>query len=239
MKKHVWQETDLAKSYLEGIRGGIPLAAEQLDVILRIVTKVLPTLDNLLDVGCGDGILGRAVMDAYPEARGTFVDFSEHMLAQAQQKTDANRSNYHLADLSEPTWAKSAQKSAPFDLVLSGLAIHHQPDARKRSIYAEIFDLLKPGGLFLHLEHTESRSSWAKEVFEEYFVDSLWNYHRREGGTKPREEIANEFYGSPGRAANILSPVDLQTRWLEEIGFVDVECFFKIFEISIFGGRKP
>ena len=27
------------------------------------------------------------------------------------------------------------------------------PDERKRAIYAEVFAMLEPGGLFLHLEH--------------------------------------------------------------------------------------
>jgi len=28
-------------------------------------------------------------------------------------------------------------------------------------------------------------------------------------------------------------------RWLQEIGFADVDCYFKIFELALFGGRKP
>jgi hypothetical protein len=33
--------------------------------------------------------------------------------------------------------------------------------------------------------------------------------------------------------------VDRQCQWLEAIGFVDVDCFFKLFELASFGGRKP
>ena len=41
------------------------------------------------------------------------------------------------------------------------------------------------------------------------------------------------------KAANILAPVDDQCRWLREIGFADVDCYFKAFELALFGGRKP
>jgi hypothetical protein len=36
----------------------------------------------------------------------------------------------------------------------------------------------------------------------------------------------------------ILAPVDLQCAWLRLIGFQDVDCFFKVFELALFGGRK-
>ena len=36
---HVWQREDLAKLFLEDVRGGIPLAAEQIDVLLRVAKQ--------------------------------------------------------------------------------------------------------------------------------------------------------------------------------------------------------
>jgi tRNA (cmo5U34)-methyltransferase len=238
-EKHAWQDQHMAKMYLEGIRGAIPLAAEQLDVILRIVHKLLPNIENIVDLGCGDGILGRTIMASWPDARATFVDFSKHMIEEASQKADSRRSSFIVQDLAEINWADGVRKSGPFDLVVSGLAIHHLTDDRKHAVYSDVFKMLKPGGLFLHLEHVASKSPWAREMFEELFVDYLWSYHKRQGGSKSRETVAGEYYGCPGHAANILAPVDLQCRWLGDIGFVDVDCFFKLFEIAIFGGRKP
>jgi predicted TPR repeat methyltransferase len=64
---NVWQRQDLAKLFVEDVRGGIPLAAEQIDVLLRVVRRAVPGVDRLLDLGCGDGILGRTVMTEYPK----------------------------------------------------------------------------------------------------------------------------------------------------------------------------
>jgi hypothetical protein len=33
--------------------------------------------------------------------------------------------------------------------------------------------------------------------------------------------------------------VEEQCRWLKEIGFVEVDCWFKVLELALFGGRKP
>jgi len=43
----------------------------------------------------------------------------------------------------------------------------------------------------------------------------------------------------PDKAANILAPVETQCRWLRRIGFVEVDCYFKHFELAVFGGRRP
>jgi hypothetical protein len=40
------------------------------------------------------------------------------------------------------------------------------------------------------------------------------------------------------RDANILALVEDQCRWLRQIGFRDVDCFWKYFELAIFGGLK-
>jgi SAM-dependent methyltransferase len=47
---------------------------------------------------------------------------------------------------------RAVASQAPFDLIVSGFAIHHQPDERKPELYQEIFGLRKPGGIFLHRE---------------------------------------------------------------------------------------
>jgi tRNA (cmo5U34)-methyltransferase len=235
---HTWQRQDLAKLFLEDVRAGIPLAAEQIDVLLRVIRHAIPGVERLLDLGCGDGILGRAVMTEYPKANGVFLDFSEHMIEAAKKKADIRRAVFMVKDLSTKDWTKSVSSHAPFDLVVSGLAIHHLPNEQKRDLYQEIFDLLKPGGLFLNLEHVAPRSAWAKQAFDDLFVDSLWSHHKKFGGTKTRDDIANEWYHRPDKTENILASVEVQCQWLQEIGFGDVDCFFKVLQLALFGGQK-
>jgi tRNA (cmo5U34)-methyltransferase len=236
---HSWWRQDVAQVFLDDVRGAFPLAAEQIDVLLRIIRRAIAKVDRLLDLGCGDGILGRTVMIEYPQSTGVFLDFSEHMIEAARQKTGSDRAVFVLQDLAAKAWTQPVSSHAPFDLVLSGFAIHHLLDERKRELYHEIFDLLKPGGLFLNLEHVAPGCHWADKAFDDLFVDALWSYDQRSGGTKTREVIAEQWDHRPDKTENILVPVELQCQWLRDIGFQDVDCFFKLLQLALFGGKKP
>lgn len=239
---NVWQGAELSKLYLEGVRGAIPLAAEQIEVMLRLIQAGRPQLGRFLDLGCGDGILGRAVLSRYPEARGIFLDFSGPMLQAARERCAAlgkpGQLEFILKDYGQPDWIEAVRHAAPFDVVISGFSIHHQPDARKRELYQEIYDLLAPGGFFLNLEHVSSSTPWLEKVADEMFVDSLYQFHQRNGADKPCEIIAQEFYNRPDKAANILAPVELQCDWLRQLGFIHVDCYLKVFELALFGGMR-
>jgi len=237
--KSVWQTRELAATYLNGVRGAIPAADLQLAILEKIVRLWCEAPANILDLGCGDGILGRLLLDIFPQARGVFVDFSDPMLEAARAKLAEDRMAIIIkVDYGEPDWVEHVRKFQPFDLVVSGFSIHHQPDARKKTLYAELFELLGTEGVFLNLEHVASRNPAGKRLFDEFFIDHLHAYHFQSDPETTREAVAADFYARPDKKENILAPVDEQCRWLEEIGFSDVDCFFKVFELALFGGQK-
>ncbi len=240
-KDKLWKREDLGKRYLEGIRSAIPLAEYQIKVILYLLKQRNRQINNILDIGCGDGILGRSVLEKYPSASCVFLDISDTMIDAAKKNVSSDNDKLHfvIEDYGGIGWTKSIVEFGKFDLIISGFSIHHQTDKRKKEIYREIFDLLLPGGFFLNLEHCSSPTPWLKTVFDEFFIDSLYSYHISTGVDKKREEIAGDFYSAPVREANILAPVDKQCSWLKKIGFVEVDCYLKIFELCLFGGIKP
>lgn len=234
-----WQSAHLARTYLEGVRGAIPLAEQQLDVLLTIVRNWLPRLGTVVDLGCGDGILGRTVLREHSHAQAWFIDISPAMLQAARDALpDGARARFVLADLAQSDWRDRLALPGPVDLVLSGFAIHHLAHERKRALYAEIHALLAPGGVFLNLEHVASPTPTVEALFEDHFVDHLYAYHRRNGNRQSREELARTYYARQDKEENILAPVEEQCDWLRRIGYEDVDCFFKCFELALFGGRR-
>lgn len=238
----VWQGEGLTQTYLEGVRGAIPLANEQIDIMLRLIRASQPEVNWVLDLGCGDGILGTAVLNQYPQAHGVFIDFSEPMLTAAKQRLNNNPNTYTvLKDYGEKGWMAELQtiNHSQFDVIVSGYSIHHQPDNRKKEVYTELFNLLKPGGIFINIEHVSSADPWLERRFQELFVDKIYALQQQNGVNKTWEEVDREYYSRPDKDANILASVENQCHWLRNIGYEKVDIYLKIFELAVFGGIKP
>jgi tRNA (cmo5U34)-methyltransferase len=231
----VWKASELATAYLEGVRAAIPLAQEQIEVMLRLVAACEGPLHRFLDIGCGDGVLSAALLQRFPDAQGVLVDFSAPMLDAARKRFGEGAPTFVNADYGIASWTWAVASGAPYDAVVSGYSIHHQPDSRKQEIYREIFALLRSGGVFINIEHVSSASPWLASANAELFIDRL-HLHQPD---KSRGEVAQEYWNRPDKAANLLAPVETQCQWLRDIGFADVDCYLKIFELAVFGGRRP
>jgi SAM-dependent methyltransferase len=138
---------------------------------------------SVLDVGAGYGVLSEEVLKAFPRARLTLQDYSEPMSEHARRRLTGVSSacSYVMADLTDPCWA--AKVGGPFDLVVSGLAIHNLDlESLMRACYRSICGLLRPGGLFLDYDlfglvpgGVESHSKWLAEAgFER--IECKWEY---------------------------------------------------------------
>jgi SAM-dependent methyltransferase len=236
----VWKLPAIVNRFLS-YRAAIPLAQEQIGVMMSILQSRTQPVENFLDLGCGDGILGATILGAYPSSRGVMVDFSESMLEQAREqlKDYASQLVFENLDYGDPAWVSTVQVPDPFDAIVSGYSIHHQPDERKRDIYIEIFSLLKPGGWFVNIEHIAPAAQLVTDLFNGHIVEGYYAIEQRNGGARTRQEMADIYMNRPDKAANKLLSVDTQCNWLREIGYEEVDCYFRIYELAVFAGRKP
>jgi len=230
----VWQSAKLTRQFLTGVRGAIPLAQTQIEVMLQLLATRRQPVRRILDLGCGDGVLGAAILEKYPRATGLFADFSEPMLAACRAKLAGKRATTRLIDFGKSTWVPAVADAGPFDAIVSGFSIHHQPDRRKRALYREIYRLLTPGGWFVNVEHVAPATPLTTALFDKVLIKSI---HRQQPQLS-RATVRRRFVKRADKAANILVPVEEQCRWLRSIGFVDVDCYFKIYELAVFAGRK-
>ncbi len=236
----VWKESPIVQRFLS-YRAALPLASEQIGVMLALLGTRPAPVSRFIDLGCGDGILGAAVLGQYPDAHGLLVDFSEPMLVSAREQLAdvSHRLRFLQLDYGDPAWVEAVRSSSPFEAIVSGYSIHHQPDERKRAIYAEIFDLLAPGGWFVNIEHVSSATQTNIDLFEKHYIDARYAIGLQNGETRSRAEIEEEYTHRPDKAANLLAPVESQCDWLRAIGFEEVDCYFRVYELAVFAGRRP
>ena len=210
---NLWTSNEHARDYLERA-DSISHRSEGESALLEF----MPTSTRrILDLGTGDGRLLNLVREelsrrGHSDIEAVAVDFSPTMLDAVRRRFAGDSFVRVVAhNMDEPLPALGG-----FDAVISSFAIHHLEHERKRALYAEIYGVLTPGGVFCNLEHVASPSARLHEEFLE-----------RIGFTVESEDPSNK-----------LLDVETQLRWLREIGFVDVDCAWKWRELALLVGRK-
>ncbi|BAY47744.1 putative methyltransferase [Scytonema sp. HK-05] len=206
---NLWTSAEHALRYLAKA-DQIPHRTEGEAVLLEHVPK---TVKRILDLGTGDGRLLALLKIERPHVQSVAVDFSPTML-EAVRTRFADDSTVqvitHNLDVPLP-------ELGLFDAVVSSFAIHHLTHERKHSLYREIFHLLEPGGIFCNLEHVASPTP----KLHERFLHAI-------GRTVEEDDPSNK-----------LLDVETQLRWLRDIGFTDVDCYWKWLELALLIGVKP
>lgn len=230
-----------ADAYVEGVRAAIPLIADQIDLLHRLLDYATPEISDLLDLGCGDGALADTVLSRHPAASAVLVDFSAPMLDHARERFSSRAQQPEIiqTDFGASTWVRELPACRSYDLIISGYAIHHLDDGEKRRLLADTFGLLRPGGMFVNLEHVAPESQMGRDLFDALFIDSLYTQAWESGRAVTREEVSATYHGREDQHENQLASVKSQAEWMRDAGFVDVDCYFKILELALLAGRKP
>jgi SAM-dependent methyltransferase len=209
MRSDEWRTEEHVLRYLDRA-DDFPHRAEGESVLLEHVPH---DARRILDLGTGDGRLLALLRVDRPETCCVGVDFSEVMLDAARERFACEEHVQLLKhDLSE-----SLPDLGRFDAVVSSFVIHHLEHERKRSLYSEVFDLLEPGGMFANFEHVASLTHRLHLAFFEAIGEPIEH-------EDPSDRLLD---------------VHTQLQWLREIGFDDVDCYWKWLEMALLIAIKP
>jgi tRNA (cmo5U34)-methyltransferase len=205
-----WQSIEHAFAYLARA-DKLPHRTEGEQVLLD---QIPAQAKRVLDLGTGNGRIIALIRLNKPEVEGIALDFSEPMLKQARKRFE-NDAQVKVVkhDFSCPL----PKELGCFDAIVSSLAIHHLTHPRKKQLYTEIFSLLNSGGVFCNFEHVSSPT-----------LNLHLKFLAATGLTPQTEDPSNK-----------LLDVETQLAWLREIGFTDVDCYWKWLEIALLVGFKP
>lgn len=228
-----WQREDVTEHYLKQVRGGIPYGVDQVKIMLQVINYFCPHPKKIMDLGCGNGFLAEILLKSFPDAEAILIDHSQPMIIAAREYMNEYKDRCAIFhdDLAHSI-TKYAEPGS-IDCIVSGFAIHHLPNEQKKMLYEDIYRLLADGGVFINIEHTASATREIEKLYDELFIDHISTYHQRN-----REEVAEEYRHRPDKEDNILEKVDIQIKWLQDLGFKHVDCYFKWMELAVFGGVK-
>jgi SAM-dependent methyltransferase len=206
---NLWTSDEHALSYLAQA-DNIPHRTGGEAVLLEEVPK---TVKRILDLGTGNGRLLALLKIERPTVSCVAVDFSPTMLEAVKSRFQDDST----VEIIDHNLDETLPELDTFDAIVSSFAIHHLSHHRKRSLYVEIFNLLQPGGIFCNLEHVASPTI----RLHEKFLKAI-------GRTSSQDD-----------PSNILLDVETQLNWLRNIGFEDVDCYWKWLELALLIGLKP
>src|SRR5919202_1192654 len=140
----LWKSEEVARMFAAQAEQRERERADQLQLVARLLPFQPDDSFTFLDLGAGTGAAARAVLAEYPRATALLAEFSPQMAAEGERAmTDyAGRYRYVEFDLNTTKWP--AEVPAQLDAVISALSIHHLPDTRKRTIFREIYQRLRP-----------------------------------------------------------------------------------------------
>jgi len=118
--------------------------------VQRLIGTRIPLDGTLLDLGCGNGNLARALATRGFRGRYVGLDASEGFLALARADLPAGHFTFLRRDLADPAWDADLP-FAVFDGVVAFAVLHHLPgEALRRTVLRRVRTLLSPDGLFCH-----------------------------------------------------------------------------------------
>lgn len=239
-----WSETD-SHLFLNVAEIFVPARAEQISTLLQLLPAEAGEECIVVELGAGEGLLAEAVLENFPHCHYIALDGSEAMRSRMQQRLErfGERLEIRAFDLAETAWR--AELPAQVRCVLSSLCVHHLDGSGKRRLFHDMFKHLESGGALLLadlvLPMDQRIASFFAHQYDkiireqslelrgdlsgyEEFQQQTWNYFRYDYG-KP------DLYDQP-------SPLSDQLRWLQEVLFSVVDCYWMRAGHAIYGGYK-
>lgn len=190
----------------------------------------VPDVRRVLDLGAGTGLISAFVYARCPDAEYILADISTQMLVQARQRFQGLPNfRYMEQDLARLDAAAGLPEGG-FDLIVSGLAIHHLENGQKQSLFHQVARLLAPNGRFINADQVLGENAAAERIYTE-----AWRQHvmRSSALTEAEKNAAFERI-----KLDRMATLSDQFQWLREAG-LQADLYFQHYNFVVFAAAKP
>lgn len=234
-----WSE-DNSRIYREIAAVAVPRRDEQIAALLTLAPMKADAKSMIVELGCGEGLLGHALLAAFPSARYLGLDGSESMRAASAERLRPFGSRAQVAafDLPDPSWLPFADGA---DLIVSSLCVHHLDGTGKQALFRGLAPRLSRRGALLLADLVDPPTAPANELFAETWYETVALQSRARVGD---DSLAETFLEEAWNHYRTPDPVDRPSRlfdqlvWLRDAGFALVDCFWLNAGHAIYGGYK-
>ncbi|NJK35778.1 MAG: methyltransferase domain-containing protein [Oscillatoriales cyanobacterium SM2_2_1] len=214
-----------ARYYDELIPKLVPFYHQQTQILLDLIPFPISRPIRVLELGIGTGTLAEAVLQRFPHSRIHGIDYAANMLAWCRHRLSPYGDRLTLEPLDFAEY--QATQGDEYDLVISGLAIHHLTDDQKKNLYQELPRSLGADGIVLIRDLVKAPTERLETLY-----DSLWRTFIRSHGED------DELWCRKHQEKDHPALLGEQLRWLENAGLCYVDCHWKYLQFAIFGGRR-
>ena len=221
----------------------VPARADQIAALVGLIPARADEAFTVAELASGDGMLARAVLNAFPACRYLALDGSAVMREQVRMRLAAygDRVEVRPFRMEEQAWRVALPR--PLRCVLSSLCVHHLEAEEKRRLFADMAARLEPGGALLLADVVEPAAPWLALLYARQYDEivrrqSLAAYGDLRGFERFQAAEWNYFahdYGKPD-SIDHPSPLGEQLAWLREAGFTLVDCFWLRAGHAVYGG---
>jgi tRNA (cmo5U34)-methyltransferase len=189
-------------------------------ILLRTAVQYLPAgAKNILELGCGTGILTEKILDACPHAEVTGVDIAADMLDKARAKPSLKKARFVRGDI------RDAWPEEHYDAIITTLCLHHLSKNEWLHIGQRASRVLAPEGRFICGDIFRTDHEWENRLLVE-----SWQRSMLEGNVS--EDIIAEMTAQYIRNAPKISTIPEFRNQLTKAGF---SCTFAPLSMSIVG----
>jgi len=235
--KSNWANPEFSRGYVDNADIFIVERRRMLAVLRSFYLRFVMngSRKTMLDLGCGDGIVTAAIVEAGGSVSATLVDGSGDMLAKARARL-AGLSDAKYVHASFQEVLRKDLLAGPYDLIVSSLAIHHLTMGEKTALFDMAHTLLHPGGSFVNIDVVLAPS----EALEKWYL-ALWKDWIDE--RKQSLGIAGDQFNGivqqyKDTEENKPDTLNDQLNALNAAGFKDVDCYYKYGIFAMFGGQR-
>ena len=234
----VWNEDDSA-TYRELAPVAVPSRVPQLATIATLLPFDSTDTFRIVEIGCGEGILGHTFAELFPNARITELDGSATMREATARRLapHGDRIRVDSMDLAADDWRGHLDGA---DAVVSSLVVHHLDGPDKKRLFEDIGRRTSERSALVVADLVEPAHPQALELFAGSWDESA----RLQANDSGRSELFDLFRSTEWNIYRVPDPMDKPSRlvdqlqWLADAGFESVDCFWLEAGHAIFGGCK-